>query len=424
MKNNSFFLLLLLLSFIAKPSYSQDFWEIVPTPDTIRNKTLSIHPNGDVFLGTADIWDYQGGVYLSTDNGETWEFKGLLGKSIFSLAIDSVGNIFAGSSGILYKSTDHGNSWYSVIDGIDNILAIECVNNGLMFAGSGHTIGIVRSLNYGENWDTVFIVPGWEEYVYDIKKGPDNTIFAGTTAWMGNGGGVYRSVNNGETWEHIGLLYHYVQALSINSSGSLFAAVYGHHYTGIGGCYFYDEITSDWIILTENLNSMDIAINSNGDIFLGVSDAVGGLGGVYRSLDEGETWQRINDGLSFKSIVVLFISPDYYIFSFTYGIYELHKSINPTVSVINKQSHNIEVDMFPNPFVESLYFKINSTASSNNCSLVIFNIKGALIKKVGFKHRGNNQIFSINANDWISGVYLYNVIVDNYNYTGNIIKTK
>ena len=422
MKNNTFFLFLLLLSFIAEHSYSQDFWEIISTPDTIRNKALSIHPNGDIFLGTADIWNYQGGVYLSTDNGETWEFKGLLGKSIFSLAIDSVGNIFAGSCGKLYKSADYGNSWYSVIGGLDNILAIECVNNGLMFAGSGHNIGIVRSLNYGEDWDTVFMVPGWEEYVYDIKNGPNNTIFAGTTAHMGGGGGVYRSVNNGDTWEHIGLLYHYVQALSLSSSGRLFAAVYGHHYTGIGGCYIFDEINSDWIILTENLNSMDIAINSNGDIFLGVSDAVGGLGGVYRSLDGGETWQWINSGLSHNSVIELCLAPDEYIYSITYASHILHRSINPTVSVISNKTDNTKVDLFPNPFIENLYLKINSSVPSNNCSLVIFDIKGALIKKMEFTHPGNNQILTTNSSDWIPGIYFYNIIIENFSQSGKIIK--
>ncbi len=415
MKNNAFFLLLLLLSFIAKPSYSQDFWEIVPTPDTAHPRSITINSNGDIFIGNV-------GVYLSQDTGETWQFKGLPGKIIFSIAIDSVGNIFAGSSGELYKSTDYGNNWYSVIDGLDNILAIECVNSGLMFAGSGHTIGIVRSFNYGENWDTVFMVPGWEEYVFDIEAGPDNEVYAATTAWMGNGGGVYRSVDEGESWEHIGLLYSYVMDLALDSNGKLYAAVYGHHYTFIGGCYVYDEENSEWIYLTQDLNADGIVINSNDDIYLGVSNEVGGIGGVYRSLDGGETWQWINSGLYFNSIIGLYISYDEYIYALTYGSHTLHKSINPTVSVINRQSDIIEVDLFPNPFVESLYLKINSSVSSNNCSLVIFDIKGTTIKEVNFTNPLNAQILTIDGNDWIPGIYFYRIIIDNYSHSGKILK--
>ena len=416
MKDNTFFLLLLLLSFIAKPSYSQDFWEIVPTPDTANPMTITIHNNGDIFSGS-------NGVYLSHDNGETWEFKGLFGKTIFSIAIDSLNNLFASTSSKIYKSIDCGSSWYQVNFTLGNIFSLTSAPNGLLFAGGGVTIGyLLRSLDYGESWDTAFIFPGGNENVTDILLSPSGVFYFATTAYMGGGGGVYRSVDNGESVEFIGLLYHYVRALSLNSSGSLFAAVYGHHYTGIGGCYEYDEINSDWLFLTDDLNADAIVINSNNDIYLGVSNEVGGIGGVYRSLDGGGAWQWINDGLSFNSIVGLFISPDDYIFPLTYAVHELHKSINPSVSIINKRSDNIEVDLFPNPFIESLYFKINSSVSSDYCSLVIFDIKGALIKKMDFTDPGNAQIFSINGKDWIPGIYFYRVIVDNCSHTGKIIK--
>ena len=418
MKNNAFFLSVLLLSFIAKPLYSQDFWEIVPTPDTANPWTITIHNNGDIFSGS-------NGVYLSHDNGDTWEFKGLFGTVIGSMTIDSLDNVFAGGSSKINKSTDYGNSWYQVNYTYGSVGSLAVGPNGLMFAGGGINIGyLLRSLDYGESWDTAFIFPGGNENVTDIFLSPSGVFYFATTAYMGGGGGVYRSVDNGETVEFIGLLYHYVRALSYNSFGCLFAAVYGHHYTGIGGCYEYDEINSDWLFLTDNLNADAIVINSNDDIYMGVSNEAGGIGGVYRSLDGGETWQWINDGLSFNSIVGLFISPDDYIFPLTYAVHELHKSINPTVSIINKQSDNIEVDLFPNPFVESLYFKINSSVSSDNCSLVIFDIKGTLIKRMEFRHPGNAQILTINCNNWIPGIYIYQFIIDNYNYTGKIIKTK
>jgi hypothetical protein len=416
MKNNAFFLLLLLLSFITKFSNSQDFWEIVPTPDTANPMTITIHNNGDIFSGS-------NGVYLSHDNGDTWEFKGLFGTVVGSIAIDSLDNVFAGTGSKIYKSTDYGDNWYQVNNTFGNNIPLAAGTNGLMFSGGGINIGyLLRSLDYGESWDTVFIFPGAFENVTDILLSPSGVFYFATTAYMGGGGGVYRSVDNGETVEFIGLLYHYVRALSLNSSGSLFAAVYGHHYTGIGGCYIYDEINSDWLFLTDNLNAKGIVINSNDDIYLGVSNEAGGIGGVYRSLDGGETWQWINDGLSFNSIVGLFISPDDYIFPLTYAIHELHKSINPTVSVINKQSDNIEVDLFPNPFVESLYLKINSSVSSNNCSLVVFDIKGALIKKMDFTNSGNARILTIDGSDWVPGVYFYRVIIGDYRHSGKIIK--
>ncbi|MCK5838555.1 MAG: T9SS type A sorting domain-containing protein [Bacteroidales bacterium] len=413
MKNSACFLLLLLLFFIAKPSYSQDFWEVVPTPDTTHPRSITINSNGDIFIGNV-------GVYLSQDTGETWQFKGLHGKIIFSIAIDSVGNIFAGSSGKLYKSIDYGDSWELILTDVQNVISLAICNNGLMFAGM--PFYVFRSFDYGNSWDTSYVFSGLWEYANDFEVTLDNTIFLGTTAWMGNGGGVYCSVDNGDTWQHIGLLDHYVQALSINSSGNLFAAVFGHHYTGIGGCYVYDEINSDWLFLTDNLNADAIVTNSNDDIYLGVSNEAGGPGGVYHSLDGGETWQWINSGLSFNSIIELYISPDEYIYALTYASHTLHRSINPTVSVISHKAIDIEVDLFPNPFVESLYFKINSSVKSNNCSLVVFDIKGALLKKMEFTDPGNAQILTIDGSDWIPGIYFYRVIIGDYSQSGKIIK--
>ncbi|MCK4676875.1 MAG: T9SS type A sorting domain-containing protein [Bacteroidales bacterium] len=416
MKNNAFFLFLLLLSFIAKPLYSQDFWEIVPTPDTANPWTITIHNNGDIFSGS-------NGVYLSQDNGETWEYKGLFGNTIYSIATDSLNNIFAGASGVLYKSTDYGDNWYSVISGLDNIFSIECLDNGLMFVGSGYDVGIIRSIDYGETWDTVFMVPGWEEYIFDIEAGPDNEVYAATTAWMGNGGGVYRSVDEGETWEHIGLLYSYVMDLALDSNGKLYAAVYGHHYTFIGGCYVYDEENSEWIYLTQDLNADGIVINSIGDIYLGVSNAVGGPGGIYNSMDGGATWQWVNSGLAGNTIEKVFLSPDEYIYAITYGIHILHRSINPTVSVIEKDINHSILKVFPNPFNEYTILSVNFPVSTQRSQLVIYDISGKIVERRVITIRESTRNIKIDGKEWMPGIYLYQLRINNQTFTGKIIKS-
>jgi photosystem II stability/assembly factor-like uncharacterized protein len=413
MRNLRYKILILLLILIAKPSFSQDFWQIVPTPDTAHPRSMVFNKNGDIFMGS-------NGVYLSQDTGKTWEFKGIYGKTILSIAIDSVGNIFAGTTGYLYKSYDYGNTWNLVLPNVDNVLSIGICDNGLMFACM--PFYIFRSFDYGETWDTSYILPGWQEEANDFAFKPPNTIYVSSTAWMGNGGGVYRSIDYGNTWEHIGLFNYYVQAITLNSSGELFAAVYGHHYTGIGGCYLYDETNLNWIALTDDLNVSDISINSEYTIFLGISDEVGGPGGVYRSLDGGETWQWINSGLSANSIIKMWLSPDEHAYALTYASYTLNRSINPTVMVIDEDIITFKIEAFPNPSSEIIYFKISQVLPALKGSLMIFNIKGDLILKMDLKNTQNSQIIPINTEEWPSGTYCYRIILNNNGQCGKIIK--
>ena len=64
-----------------------------------------------------------GGVFRSTDNGDSWTpvNNGLDCGNIWSLAIDSNGTVFAGTAGCgtgVYRSTDNGESWTLVNKGL------------------------------------------------------------------------------------------------------------------------------------------------------------------------------------------------------------------------------------------------------------------------------------------------------------------
>jgi hypothetical protein len=57
--------------------------------------TLAVNSQGYIFAGT------QMGVYLSTNNGETWVFKEMNNNRSSKIAINSLGHIFlADSTGI------------------------------------------------------------------------------------------------------------------------------------------------------------------------------------------------------------------------------------------------------------------------------------------------------------------------------------
>ena len=49
-------------------------------------------------------------MYLSTDNGENWNIVGLKNLIIYNLAISGT-NIYAGTSGGMYVSSNNGTTW-------------------------------------------------------------------------------------------------------------------------------------------------------------------------------------------------------------------------------------------------------------------------------------------------------------------------
>lgn len=82
-----YFILFLLPLF----SFSQDFWEEVPSPDNILIMCIAVNQQGDIFLGAGDDGN-PGGVYRSTDSGATWELVFDAGDfAIYQMAISQDG---------------------------------------------------------------------------------------------------------------------------------------------------------------------------------------------------------------------------------------------------------------------------------------------------------------------------------------------
>jgi hypothetical protein len=101
--------------------------------------------NGNnIFAGTSS-----NGVYLSTNNGINWSFRGLSGKDIISLCV-SGNNLFAGMSDSgVYLSTDNGLSWLNKNQGFNYSATINALltTNGYIFAGTNNHSGYRRSLS-------------------------------------------------------------------------------------------------------------------------------------------------------------------------------------------------------------------------------------------------------------------------------------
>ena len=145
---------------------------------------FAINSSGNIFAGTII------GVFRSTDNGDSWTEvnTGLTNLLVYSLVINSSGDIFAGTQmGGVFRSTDNGDNWTAVNTGLSNTISTLAINSSdHIFAGISAP-GVFRSTDNGGNWTDVStgLTAGG---VICFAFNPAGQIFAGTI------NGVFRSV--------------------------------------------------------------------------------------------------------------------------------------------------------------------------------------------------------------------------------------
>ncbi len=284
MKNQVFILLIILLN--TYNSYSQNFWEKTNGLDNIIIYSLAINSNGDIFAGA----DTSYGVFRSTDNGDNWLELGLDTLKTTGIVIKPSGEILLITldhymGGGVFHSLDNGNNW-TALEFTNAGSSIAINSSGDIFVGTLSS-GVYRSTDDGSNW--IQINQGLTDtHPLSLAIKSSGEIFVGTI------NGVFRSTDNGDNWvlANQGITNNQILSLGINSNGNLFAGTSG------GGVYRSTDNGSNWIqinqglTITEGLYVYSIAINSNGDIFAGTAD------GVFRSADNGNNWVQINQGLT------------------------------------------------------------------------------------------------------------------------------
>jgi|GEM_PF-4520394 photosystem II stability/assembly factor-like uncharacterized protein len=246
--------------------------------------------NPDVIYTSAEDFNSPSMFLISRDRGQTWEIHDTpnqnaterVGYMIRSIAIDLHNNsiIFCGTQNGVIKSVDGGESFETLSNGIKTqgflvwTIAIDPRNSNLIYAGGEdqskiinnqviHEACLFKSTDGGISW-TELTFPGW--IPLDIAISPeDGTVFVAT-----EGSGIYKSMNDGVSWISIGL-------------GTLTSL---------------------------DVTSIHLHPKNSSIIYIGTLSYVGGPGGVFKSIDGGETWKEVNDGLDAKEVGTIEISKD------------------------------------------------------------------------------------------------------------------
>jgi len=270
--------------------------------------------------------------------GQGWVEAGPtnIGGRITTLAIDPVNSdiVYAGAaSGGVLKSTDGGETWTPLFDEQPTLsigsVAVDPSNPDVIYAGTGEAnagggsvtyggLGVFKSSDGGLNWQNVGL--GDTRYTGKVivdPLDPDRVYVAatGTLFSLNSARGVYRSTDAGMSWDHVLFVSDSTGAIDIVQdpvdTDVIYAAMWerrrtpdSRRYGGrTSGVVKSTDGGESWTYLAGGLPSgadvgrigLALSAANHTTLYAIYADDTGYFMGVYKSLDSGENWARVND---------------------------------------------------------------------------------------------------------------------------------
>ncbi|MDH3269051.1 MAG: YCF48-related protein, partial [Ignavibacteria bacterium] len=372
-------------------------------------KGVTVHSNGDLFVQPF------AGLLHSSDGGASWSDRSPeVSGAQFEISACSEnklnGNIIIGGPNTLQKSTDFGNYWLEIGGSIFNLLAISGIstnNTGHIFVSTNG--GVYRSTDDGANWDQVYT-----SSASNVFTAPNGYVY--TVSFIP--AGLYRSTDNGDNWEHLtNGIGNGVTELTIASDNT----IYGVDGNGI---HRSDDLGDSWVTADNGIPKGSnglymftvyaMATNSAGYIFASIKylDAQDMTRyDIFRSLNKGNNWSTLSNGLMGAFTFANDISVDSDDFAYLGATNGVYRSLYAT-DVPREENKSIPVTFnleqnFPNPFNPNT--KVQYSVPIRSIVVIkIFDILGDEIETLVNEEKavGSYEI-TWYADDLPSGVYFY-----------------
>lgn len=249
-----------------------------------------LHGQTECLVSTVSPWpdgrDFPNAVLISADAGRT----------------------FTQSSKGLPDYRPKANTMWG--QGYARALAADPVDHNILYLGidgdpepgKGRTGGgIFKSGDGGRTWEQLPNQPGSRRMFYGLVVDPTEPkrIFWGG---CGVGGGVWRSEDAGSSWALVGLKGVWVFNLEATARGTIYA--------GGNALWRSRDHGQTWkkLLNCEGRTVVGIATDPQDEKRVWISLVTwdgGSDGGVYRTTDDGETWQEITGDLGYRKPVIL-----------------------------------------------------------------------------------------------------------------------
>ncbi|EAZ89532.1 WD40/YVTN/BNR-like repeat-containing protein [Crocosphaera chwakensis] len=303
----------------------QRLWEGLDNIDNLV--TLSVSANNDNVIFTSSLYS---GIYKSEDGGQSW-LKANEGLNIKNTKIDLLEIspnsdnfvLAADSEKGIYKSEDRGQSWSQIFQNdeqtkITKIAFIKDQPETILMADS---VGNIRiSNNEGESWETLLTLNN-NSKITALQVSPnfitDKTIWVGTEK-----NGVY-IIADGKIKEELKskkvadkFIRDIAFSTNYDTDSTLFISTWnngvfrsrdgGKSWTNFKKGLTKSEQADEKQFNAPHFDEIRLSNNFEQDNTLFLA----GFDGIFKSTDEGETWQNLNS-LSSRIVIGLDVSPNY-----------------------------------------------------------------------------------------------------------------
>ncbi|MEM9403053.1 MAG: glycosyl hydrolase [Pseudomonadota bacterium] len=242
----------------------------------------------------ADDEDSKPGFNEATFKGLEWRSIGpaFMSGRISDIAIhperQSTWYVAVGSGGV-WKTENRGTTWTPIFDNEDSYsigsLAIDPNNPNVIWVGTGENVsgrhagygsGLFRSRDGGKNWEKMGLEDSERIGMIRIDPRDSNTVFVAAQGplWSAGGDrGLYKTTDGGENWTRV-------------LGEGLGNTDVDDQYTGVSEVHF-DPRNPDvmFAVSWQRIRKVSVLLD-------------GGPGtGIHKSVDGGETWRELTNGL-------------------------------------------------------------------------------------------------------------------------------
>lgn len=242
------------------------------------------------------------------------------------------------ASGNVWKTSNGGVTWTPVFDN-EGSYSIGCVtidprNPFVVWVGTGENNsqrsvgwgdGVYRSRDGGKSWENLGLKESEHIGMIAIDPRDSNVVYVAAQGPLWNSGGdrgLYKTVDGGQTWQRV---LHISDETGVNevhldprNPDVIYAPAYQrrrHVWTLVNGgpesaIYKSEDAGATWRKINKGLPDVDkgrigMAVSpANPDVIYAIVEAADGKGGIFRSTNRGETWEKRSDYMS--------SSPQYY----------------------------------------------------------------------------------------------------------------
>ena len=300
------------------------------------------YPSGEIKRGAykeAVLWRRDMELNNKTrGQSSIWEFTGPLniGGRITDIEIPN-GNAetyyVGAASGGIFKTTNGGSTWQPIFDNQAMLaigdIEISKTNNDLIVVGTGEPNpgggslaydgdGVYRSDDAGLTWQSIGLTEVGSVGKVIIDPNDDDIMFVGAMGPLfrnDTNRGIYRTLDGGDTWEQVFFIAENTGVIDMvihpTNSDIIYAAAWQRErsvddrtYGGDNSGIFRSiDGGNTWQELTEGLPTMGfqkgrisvaIAQSNPNVLYASYADASGSIQGNYRSANGGDTWAEIN----------------------------------------------------------------------------------------------------------------------------------